>query len=199
MINTSNNIPLIGIYKITSPTGKIYIGQSKNILQRFKFYSFYNCKNQTKLYNSFKKHKVENHFFEIIEECSVKHLNEREEYWINHLNSIKKGLNIQNGGNASPRNIETKKKISRSLTGKTKSPSHRSNISSSRKGMRFTEQHKHNMSKSRFRYSIICLENGKIYKSANQASKDLNIYPSSIIKVCEGKYKQTKGYTFKFI
>ena len=42
-------------------------------------------------------------------------------------------------------------------------------------------------------------ENGKIYKSANQASKDLNIYPSSIIKVCEGKYKQTKGYTFKFI
>lgn len=199
MINTANPTPLIGIYKITSPTGKIYVGQSKNIFQRFNFYSFYNCKNQTKLYNSFKKYKVENHIFEIIEECSIKHLDEREKYWIKYLNSIENGLNIQNGGNTSPRSEETKKKISKSLTGKTKSSTHKSNISSSRKGMKFTSQHKHNMSKSRFRYCIMCLENNKIYKSANQASKDLNIHPSSIIKVCEGKYKQTKGYTFKFI
>ena len=33
----------------------------------------------------------------------------------------------------------------------------------------------------------------KIYKSAHQASKELNIYPSSIMKVCRGEFSQTKG------
>lgn len=198
MINIPKDLPLLGIYKITSPIGKVYVGQSKNIPQRFKFYSFYNCKNQIKLYNSFRKYKVENHFFELIEECDVNQLNEREEYWILKLNSIKKGLNIKNGGNSSPLNEKTKKKISKSLTGIPKSQTHKDNISSSRKGMKFSTQHKDNMSKSRFRYCIICLENNKTYKSAHQASKDLNIHPSSIMKVCRGEYKQTKGYTFKF-
>ena len=30
---------ICGIYKITSPTGRIYIGQSKNIKQRFRDYN----------------------------------------------------------------------------------------------------------------------------------------------------------------
>jgi len=131
MINIPKDLPLLGIYKITSPSGKVYVGQSKNIPQRFKFYSFYNCKNQIKLYNSFKKYKVENHFFELIEECNVDQLNEREEYWILKLNSIEKGLNIKNGGNSSPLNEEIKKKISKSLIGIPKSQTHKDNISSS--------------------------------------------------------------------
>lgn len=35
---------MIGIYKITSPTGKIYIGQSKNIPDRIKRYKGLRCK-----------------------------------------------------------------------------------------------------------------------------------------------------------
>ena len=37
---------MIGIYKITNPKGKIYIGQSINIENRFKVYKRYNCKGQ---------------------------------------------------------------------------------------------------------------------------------------------------------
>jgi len=33
-----------GIYKITSPTNKVYIGQSTNILFRFRAYKRLNCK-----------------------------------------------------------------------------------------------------------------------------------------------------------
>lgn len=38
MINTTKNIPITGIYKIISPTGKIYIGQSIDIEKRWKAY-----------------------------------------------------------------------------------------------------------------------------------------------------------------
>ena len=40
---------MIGIYKITSPTGKIYIGQSVNIKNRIRRYKNIDCKSQTKL------------------------------------------------------------------------------------------------------------------------------------------------------
>ena len=58
---------MIGIYKITNPTNKIYIGQSTNIGNRFKHYKSLDCKRQSSLYKSFLKHGVENHNFEIIE------------------------------------------------------------------------------------------------------------------------------------
>jgi group I intron endonuclease len=205
MININKNISVIGIYKIISPSGKLYIGQSKNIHQRKKFYSFYNCKNQIKLFNSLKKYKFENHTFEIIEECSIEQLNERETYWkqyyLNQLGGDWSNLlfcDLYDLGGGS-RSEETKEKISKSLLGKKKTQQHKDNIKKSRKGMVFTQQHTNNMSDSRFKYSIACIENNKVYKSAHQASKDLNLYPSSIIKVCKGEFTQTKGYTFKFV
>jgi group I intron endonuclease len=57
------------IYKITSPTGRIYVGSSVNYTRRIKYYEGLHCKTQIKLYNSFLKHGFENHVFEIIEEC----------------------------------------------------------------------------------------------------------------------------------
>lgn len=78
---------IIGIYKITSPSGKIYIGQSNNVFYRFSVYKkvrFTKC--QTRLYRSFVKNGVENHIFEIIEECEESFLNERERYWQDFYN-----------------------------------------------------------------------------------------------------------------
>ena len=88
---------IIGIYKITSPSNKIYIGQSINIKKRFRNYkSLSNCKNQTRLYSSFKKYGVENHIFEILEECTVLELNEKERYYQELYNCLnKKGLNCK--------------------------------------------------------------------------------------------------------
>jgi group I intron endonuclease len=73
---------MIGIYKITSPTSKIYIGQSTDIEKRWKdYFTLARCKSQTKLYNSLKNHGYQNHKFEVIEECSENNLLERENYW----------------------------------------------------------------------------------------------------------------------
>ena len=90
------NLPkiMIGIYKITSPNNRVYIGQSINIKKRFYQYNN-NCnKKQIRLYNSFFKYGVENHIFEIIEECDKEDLNDRERYWQEYYNVLSKsGLN----------------------------------------------------------------------------------------------------------
>jgi group I intron endonuclease len=75
---------MVGIYKITSPNKKIYIGQSINIEKRFKWYlRLYGPNIQPKIYNSLKKYGPENHIFEVIEECEMYKLVEREIYYKN--------------------------------------------------------------------------------------------------------------------
>lgn len=91
---------ICGIYKITSPTNNIYIGQSVNILGRFSKYKTLSCQQQPKLYRSLIKYGYENHKFEILCECPVSELNEKEKYYIEHYISFNSahGLNLQNGG-----------------------------------------------------------------------------------------------------
>lgn len=86
---------MIGIYKIVSPTNRVYIGQSIHIEKRFLSYIKLHKKNKTqvKLYNSFIKYGIKNHIFEIIEECSIELLNERERYYQDFYNVLENGLN----------------------------------------------------------------------------------------------------------
>ena len=87
---------MIGIYKIISPTGKIYIGQSINIEKRKKYYNQGNCKGQIRLHNSIVKHGWINHKFEIIEECLETELNDKERYYQDLFECISsKGLNCR--------------------------------------------------------------------------------------------------------
>jgi len=89
---------MIGIYKITSPSGKIYIGQSVNIEERWKCHKldikYKHIKSRLK--NSFIKHGFENHTFEILEECDVNLLNERERFYQDEYDVLKEnGLNLK--------------------------------------------------------------------------------------------------------
>jgi group I intron endonuclease len=85
---------MTGIYKITSPSNKVYIGQSIDIEKRFKQYkSLSQTRCQKRLHYSFKKHGIKNHLFEIIELCDVDLLNERERYWQDFYNVLELGLN----------------------------------------------------------------------------------------------------------
>ena len=83
-----------GIYKITNPKNKIYIGQTIDFNRRLKEYENLKCKNQIKLFNSLKKYGINNHKFELIEECNFENLNKRERYWQNFYDVIENGLNL---------------------------------------------------------------------------------------------------------
>ena len=106
---------MIGIYKITSPTKKVYIGQSIDIKRRFLHYKLLDCKAQKKLYNSFVKYKVEKHKFEVLQECEMHELNDIERYYQDVYSAVGKGglnLKLTNTSDKSGRlSDETKKKI----------------------------------------------------------------------------------------
>lgn len=86
-----------GIYKITSPSNKEYIGKSINLNKRFCSYKRLDCNKQIKLYNSLVKYGVENHFVEIIENNNnSEYLNNKEIYYISMMGS--NSLNITFGG-----------------------------------------------------------------------------------------------------
>ena len=112
---------MIRIYKITSPSGKVYIGQSIDIERRWKKYKKLDCKGQPKLYRSFNKYGVDAHKFEIITTCYIEELDELERYYQEAFNVLKSGLNCvyqdtstRRGG----RSEETLAKMSKATKGK---------------------------------------------------------------------------------
>lgn len=86
---------ICGIYKITSPSGRVYIGESVNIFKRWVSYRNLSCKKQGKLLNSLKKYTPENHTFEIIEVCEFDELKCRERYWQDEFDVLNGGLNLK--------------------------------------------------------------------------------------------------------
>jgi group I intron endonuclease len=109
----------IGIYKWVSPTGRTYVGQSKDLDSRYKWYtngSIYNSK-MTKLKYSFKKYGIENHVFEIIEYCLLEQLNEKEIYWGQYYDTLENGLNCKLGEQNCIFSKSTKNKMSKAKKG----------------------------------------------------------------------------------
>ncbi len=108
-----------GIYKITSPTNRVYIGQSINIFRRFSQYK--RLDNSTKkiirLYNSLVKYGVDLHSYEILEICDRIDLNFKERYWQDFYDATgKQGLNCTLTNtleNSKIVSLETRYKISK--------------------------------------------------------------------------------------
>ncbi len=88
---------MIGIYKITSPSGKIYVGQSVDIERRFRVYrNPKSIKQQMAINRSILKYGADNHTFEVLEECDISMLNERERHYQDLFDCIgKNGLNCK--------------------------------------------------------------------------------------------------------
>lgn len=95
---------MIGIYKIENKVnGKIYVGQSTNIQKRWDNHKVAsNCeKDHTynyPLYRAFRKYGVDNFSFDVLEECMVSELDDKEIFWIEYYNSFRNGYNQTLGG-----------------------------------------------------------------------------------------------------
>jgi len=105
------------IYKFISPSNKIYIGQSWNIVARLSKYKSYSCINQQKLYNSLKKYGIENHYFQIIQELPLDVTQDiLDKYEQLYMDLYKDCgftlLNIRNAGSRGKHSEETKIKLS---------------------------------------------------------------------------------------
>lgn len=85
---------MTGIYKITNVVnGKCYIGQSVDIVRRWRNHRGSYQTEDKALYRAMRKYGLENFTFEVLEECDVAALNERELYWIREYDSYNNGYN----------------------------------------------------------------------------------------------------------
>ena len=46
---------------------------------------------------------------------------------------------------------------------------------------------------------VVCIETGEVFSSIRQASKSINVDPSSITKCCKGKRKTAGGYHWQYL
>lgn len=114
-----------GIYKITSPSGKVYIGQSWEINERFGGYRRRECKGQRALMFSFQKHGVDAHTFDVIHPvdeaiCTQPEMDRLEQHYMDEHRS--RGillLNCREAGSNGKLSEETRRRVSESLKGRT--------------------------------------------------------------------------------
>lgn len=99
---------MVGIYKITSPNGKVYIGQSKDIELRWK--GHINNPSNRFLKESFDKYGVSNHQFDVLQTCYEWELDEIEEGYILQYKATnpKFGFNLSTHSNGKYRSENRK-------------------------------------------------------------------------------------------
>ena len=119
------------VYKITSPSGRIYIGSTKNFNVRIRYYKTVNCKQQPRLYSSLKKYGWDKHNIEIVELCDYHNLLERERYWGDFYKVLgSKGLNCILPKGNKERAIydeKTRRNLSKAIKKKYKETGYRGN------------------------------------------------------------------------
>jgi group I intron endonuclease len=218
---------MIGIYKITSPSGKIYIGQSTNIEKRWSTYKKLQCKGQIKLFNSLKKYGHEAHKFEVLEECDKDQLIQKETHWKQHydvLNTPSLCCRMDGkGGKDSLETIQRKKKpktftleqrllknkkISENNLGKTRT----SEVKNKLKGPK-SEEHKEKIRKALLNREITWrvgktktpilqydLEGNfiKEWSYIKEAAKFYKINSANIVANCKGRYKTVGGFIWRY-
>lgn len=188
---------MIGIYKITSPSGKVYIGQSWNVEKRWKSYKYLsNNKLQVHIYNSICKYGVDNHKFSIVKELDKNTSQEVMDLWEQfyiyyYKNKGIELLNIRLGGKYTKLSQETKDKMSKSSKKISKRPWNKSCWSKN--------QYRRNLKKCKqvIQYSL----DGKFIKewsSMKQAEDELNIKKGYICSYLRGNMKNFGEFEWKY-
>lgn len=197
---TLNNI---GIYKITNPNGKIYIGQSTNIEKRFKtYFKISQSKTQTKLNRSFYKYGINNHIFEILEICSIELLNERERYYQDLYNVLNNGLNcrLTETNNKSGKLSEAVKlKMSKSQKGRKLTIEHKQKLSIAKLNNKRSLETRLKISQGHIGIGckkIIDIETNIIYSSIKETCIIFNIKRTTLIAKLTGQNKNNTSLRY---
>ena len=190
------------VYKYTSPSGKIYIGQtSQKIYKRSRGGAGYvHCQY---FYAAIQKYGWENFTREILKEnLTLEEANYWEEYYIQlyHSNDRTKGYNITSGG--TNHNFSEEGKLKQSIRMKENNPMYNPEIaekvSKKLKGIKLTEEVRKNISNGH-KKKIECIETGEIFNSLEEAAKAYHVSPSGIGRAANGEQKTSAGKHWRYI
>jgi len=211
------------IYKITSPSNKIYVGKTYNLRTR-KAAHRHSVKKGSNiiLHNSIRKYGWDAHKFEVIEECADEVMNEREMYWISELKTYcyenEMGMNMTIGGDGQRSSWmhDEKRRVEQS--------NRYMGSGNPFFGKKHTDEYKKAKSKQVSEYnkangikvSQIGIERGRLasiepvvcyntsgyfikeYESIKEAVDELGVNHSSVSCVCRLKRTHTKGFVFRY-
>jgi group I intron endonuclease len=205
---------MLGIYKITNPSGKVYIGQSWNIADRKYHYKGLFCKEQTGIYNSLKKYGWKSHSFEIIHELpedTSQEVLDRYEilYWQQYKDCNVKVLNAREPGRGGKLSKETRQKMSIARKGFKHSQESIRKISATKVGHKHSEETKRKIGiagtgrpAANRRIVEQYAKNGEFireFSTLKSAALHLEVKGSSAIcECCQGKIKSYKGFIWKY-
>ena len=125
----------------------------------------------------------------LLEEMLIEQHNLRNKGW----NKSPKSIN----GYSNQHSEEQKAKWSKERKGIKVSSEHAKKNRVARLNVKNSPDHNKKISEGNAK-PVICLTNGKTYKSARKAAKELNVSYCKISEVCKGKRPHTKGLVFKF-
>jgi len=153
------------VYALTSPTGKIYIGQTiQGLDKRWRQHVKYaKAGRRSKLYTSMRKYDPKLWSVEVLAECSsVAEMNIMEILAIQMFGDLNLDAGGRGGGPRSPETIDrlreaatgrkasdgTRARMSASASGKSRSDEHQARLTASMTGYKHTEEAKRNMSEA---------------------------------------------------
>lgn len=185
------------VYKHALPDGRCYIGQTCDIVTRWKLSAYKNC---VKFYSAIQKYGWENFNHEIlVDNLTLKEANHLEEEYIKKYNSIEKGFNLNSGGENKLHSQETKNKMSQTRKGISHSQEHNEAISNALMGKKKTPGHIRNNQLAQHRKPVECIETGEKYESLSDAERKTGILGETISRCCRGKQKTASGFHWRFI
>ena len=190
------------VYKYTSPSGKIYIGQTNQGLKK-RYYNGQGYKHCSYFYNAICKYGIDNFYKEILKEnLSLEEANYWEVYYINFFNSTdkKKGYNISSGGNNRTMSQEAKEKLSKKMkeNNPMKNKDIAKKVSEKLRGRLLSEQIKKNISEGH-KKKILCIETNIVYNSREEAAKAVGVSPSGVGRAANGEQKTSAGYHWRYL
>jgi group I intron endonuclease len=203
---------MIGIYKITNPKGKIYIGQSVSIKKRWRQYRGGGDKSQRKIYNSLVKYGFSKHIFEVMEECEEDQLNVRERHWQDFYDVLgPNGLNLrltQTDDRSGHCSQETRDRIGDVHRGKVCTEEQKRKQRESMIGRKASEETKQKQSTARLlsgqkppvgiggdnprALRVVDTATGISYSCAKHAAEAIGILPGTLLDYLHGRIKKNK-------
>lgn len=211
------------VYKYTSPSNKIYIGQTSQTIIGRAGTNGQKYWDSPLFYNAIKKYGYKNFSNEVLlSNLTLEEANYWEAYYINkyHSNDPQYGYNLTTGGDGQYKvSNATREKMRLSHLGLKHTEEAKAKIGKIHKGKKLSEETKNKISQTRIKkqipspmlgkkhsqetkekigkangYLVICEETGIIYDSAAEAGRQLNISPTHVRRCCRGECKSAKGY-----
>ena len=190
------------IYKYTSPSNKIYIGQTNRTLQKRANHGK-GYIHSSYFYAAIQKYGFENFTCEILREgLTLEEANYWERYYIQFYKSNirKNGYNIAPGGDGNCMSPKGKQRLSEQMkhNNPMQNPEIAEQVAKKRRGVPLSDIAKRHIAQGHQK-QVQCIETQEIFESRNAAAKAYGVSPSGIGRAINGEQKTSAGKHWRYV